>query len=184
MTSLVTKPLLLDETGKELVGGIERQNLLLTRLISASAEETPIATLNEIREIVARGEAPLVFNVGDQINVKWNDGTSDYILPFDITHFGDVEIQDGETVPGMYIQSHYALTGIQFDQNEGFYVVPAAGMQAGTYCFTIGNGWGSNVIAGKIYSFTLTEDYAEGDILQLGTATSEISGLPDTNPTN
>lgn len=184
MTSLVTKPLLLDSTGKEIVGGIERQNILLTRLISASAEETPIATLNEIREIVARGEAPLVFNIGDQINIKWNDGTNDYILPFDITHFGDVELQDGEIVPGMYIQSHYALTGIQFDQNEGFYVVPAAGMQAGTYCFTIGNSWGSNVVAGKIYSFTLTEDYTEGDILQLGTATSETSGLPDQNPAN
>ena len=91
------------------VAALERQNLLLTRLITAEGEATPINTLQEIAEIVRRGEAPNVFTVGDQILVKWNNGTQDYILPFDIVHFDDVELQDGETVPGMFIQSHYAL---------------------------------------------------------------------------
>lgn len=166
------------------VAALERQNLLLTQLIQSQSEATPIATLNEIAEIVRRGEAPNVFNIGDQINVKWNNGQNDYILPFDITHFGDVQLQDGETVPGMFIQSHYALEGVQFDQNEAFYVVPAGGLAAGTYHFTMGNSWGSHVVSGKVYQFTLAESYAEGDLLQLGTATSEASGLPDTAPAN
>ena len=166
------------------VAALERQNLLLTRLITAEGVATPINTLQEIAEIVRRGEAPNVFMVGDQILVKWNNGTQDYILPFDIVHFDDVELQDGETVPGMFIQSHYALEGVQFSQNEGFYVVPAGGMAARTYHFTMGNSWGSNVVSGKSYEFTLAESYAEGDLLQLGTATSEVSGLPDTAPAN
>lgn len=166
------------------VAALERQNLLLTRLITAEGEATPINTLQEIAEIVRRGEAPNVFTVGDQILIKWNNGTQDYILPFDIVHFDDVELQDGETVPGMFIQSHYALEGVQFSQNEGFYVVPAGGMAAGTYHFTMGNSWGSNVVSGKSYEFTLAQSYAEGDILQLGTASSEVSALPDTAPAN
>ena len=99
------------------VAALERQNLLLTQLIQSQSEATPIATLNEIAEIVRRGEAPNVFNIGDQINVNWNNGQNDYVLPFDITHFGDVQLQDGETIPGMFIQSHYALDGVSGGQS-------------------------------------------------------------------
>ena len=180
--SEVTKPIMLDETGKLLVEGMARQNLLLSQLISATTEATPVATLNEIHEIVRRGEAPNVFSIGDQINLNYNDGSSDYVLPWDIVRFGDVELQDGEVVPGMFIQSHYAMQGVQFDQNEAFYVVSAGGLAAGTYYITMGNAWGTNVVSGKIYNFTLTESYAEGDLLQLGKETSETSGLPDAAP--
>ena len=182
--SEITKPVMLDETGHLIVEGLARQNILLSQLVSASSEATPVATLNEIHEIVRAGEAANVFSIGDQIMVSYNNGTTDYVLPFDIVHFGDVELQDGETVPGMFIQSHYAMEGCQFDQNEGFYVVPAGGLDAGDYYITMGNSWGTHVVNGKSYTFTLAESYGEGDILQLGTATSEISGLPDTNPAN
>ena len=180
----VTKPLVLDETGKGIIAKLDRQNLLLSQLITASGQATPVATLNEIHEIVKAGEAPNVFAIGDQINVNYNDGTNDYVLPFDIVHFGNVELHDGEIVPGMFIQCHYAMEGCQFDQNEAFYVVPSGGLSAGTYNITMGNNWGSNVVANKVYEFTLTESYAEGDLLQLGKADSEISALPDTAPSN
>ena len=179
--------MLLDETfGAQmhnLTGVLERQNLLLTRMISAEAA-TPAATLAEIHEIVRTGEAADVFSIGDQIMLNYNDGSQSYVIPWDIVHFGDVELQDSEIVPGMFIQCHYAMQGVQFDQNEGFYVVPAGGLSAGTYNLTMGNSWGSNVVANKVYQFALTESYSEGDILQLGTASSEIGGLPDTAPAN
>lgn len=182
--SEITKPIILDDTGRALVAGIERQNLLLTQMITTQGTATPVATLNEIHEIVRAGEAANVFSIGDQIMLNYNDGTNDYVLPWDIVHFGDVELQDGETVPGMFIQSHYAMEAVQFDQNEAFYVVPAGGLTAGTYNITMGNSWGSNVVSGKSYDFTLTESYAEGDLLQLGKANSEVSALPDTAPAN
>ena len=180
--SEVTKPIMLDETGKLLVEGMARQNLLLSQLISATTEATPVATLREIHEIVRSGEAANVFSIGDQINLNYNDGDKDYVLPFDIVHFGDVELQDGETVPGMFIQSHYAMRDVQFDQNEAFYVVPAGGLAPGTYQFTMGNSWGSNVQSGAVYSFTTTESYAKGDIWQLGKANTEVSELPESAP--
>lgn len=183
----ITKPMVLDETFEAkmdtLNGEIARQNLLLSRLVT-SAEADSVATLNEIHEIVRAGEASAVFSIGDQINVNYNDGTNSYVLPFDIVHFADVELQDGEIVPGMFIESHYAVEPVQFSQNNAFYVVPSGGLAAGSYYFTMGNSWGSNVVSGKSYTFTLTESYAEGDLLQLGTASSEVSGLPDTAPAN
>ena len=182
--SEVTKPIILDETGRLIVEGIARQNLLLTQMITTQGTATPVATLNEIHEIVRAGEAPNVFSIGDQIMLNYNDGTNDYVLPWDIVHFEDVELQDGETVPGMFIQSHYAMEAVQFDQNEAFYVVPSGGLTAGTYYITMGNNWGSNVVSGKSYCFTLAESYAEGDLLQLGKTDSEVSGLPDTAPSN
>lgn len=178
----VTKPIMLDETGHLLVEGFARQNLLLSQLVSASSQATPVSTLNEIHEIVRAGEAENVFSIGDQIMLNYNDGTNDYVLPWDIVHFGNVILQDGETVPGMFIQSHYAMQGVQFDQNEAFYVVPSEGLAAGTYHITMGNNWGTNVVSGKSYYWTLTESYSEGDLLQFGTASDEIGALSDKAP--
>jgi len=177
----ITTPVITDLTGQQIVEGLARQNLLLARMVPDSSA-TPHATLTEIHAIVQAGEAPNVFKVGDQIMVKYNDGANDYVLPWDIVHFGNAELEDGETLPAMYIQSHYAMQAVQFDQNEGFYVVPSGGLPAGTYYFTMGNSWGSKVVNGKSYTFTTAESYAEGDIWQLGKATSEVSGLPDSAP--
>lgn len=185
MANTFSVDLFTESTGKEIVGALDRQNLLLTRMITAESDVTPVATLNEIHEIVMAGEAPNVFHYGDQINVNYNNGTSDFILPFDITHFGDVVLQDGETVPGMFIQSHYAMQPVAFDGNEAFYVdyngSEFADLPAGTYHFTMGNSWGSNVVAGKTYQFTTTQ---AGKLFQFGTASSTIGGLPDQNPAN
>lgn len=172
------------ESGR-LIGAMERQNLLLTRLITAETEATPVATLREIAEIVRSGEAPNVFSIGDQIHVNWNNGTDDYVLPFDIVHFGDVELGDGETVPGMFIQSHYALESVQFDGNEAFYVNDTgAELPAGVYSIAMGNAWGSNVVKDKVYNFALENPIPAGGQLLLGTATSTTGALPDTAPAN
>ena len=85
--SAITKPVMTDETGQLIVEGLARQNLLLSELVSAEAHATPVATLNEIHEIVRAGEAAKVFSYGDQIMLNYNDGTNDYILPWDIVHF-------------------------------------------------------------------------------------------------
>ena len=121
----ITKPVVLDETFQTEVSKIsealEHQNLLISRLVP-DADATPVATLNEIHEIVQAGDAPNVFNYGDQIFVNYNNGSNDYILPFDVVHFDDVVLEDGETVPGMFIQCHYAMQPVQFDGNEAFYI--------------------------------------------------------------
>ena len=182
--STVTKPVMLDETGHLIVEGFARQNLLLSQLVSASATATPVATLNEIHEIVRSGEAANVFSIGDQINLNWNDGTTAYVLQFDIVHFGDVELQDGETVPGMFIQSHYALQGVQFDASEAIMKCSSA-LSAGTYHFTIGTSWGTHCVANKVYQFTTTQEIPENGQIVVGSNSSfYIWGAPDTAPSN
>ena len=177
---MITKPPLLDETGHLIVEGIARQNLLLTQLLSAAGEATPIVTLNEIHEIVRSGEADKVFTFGDQIFLNYNDGTNSYVLPFDIVHFADVTLQDGETVPGMFIQSHYAMEACQFDAAEAFYVVTGSALAAGTYNITMGNAWGQ-IVANKTYQFTLTQDVPVGGQLLIGLE-STTTGFSDKAP--
>lgn len=171
---------LIDKAGL-MVEGIARQNLLLAQMISTS-EATPVAELNEIHRIVQSGEAPNVFGIGEQLMLNWNDGTNGYVLPWDIVAFRNVTLADQQVVPGMVIESHYALQSVQFDQNEAFYVIPSGGVAPGKFYFRMGQNWGSNVVKDKYYSFVTTESYAEGDQWQIGKADSEVSGLPDNNP--
>lgn len=169
--------------GDRVVGSIDRQNLLLAQMIQVG-EATPAAELTEIHRIVQAGEAPLVFSIGDQLMLNYNDGTNSYVLPWDIVHFGNVELQDGEIVPGMYLESHYAMEGMQFDASEAIYVATAA-MAPGTYYFTIGTNWGGNCVAGKSYYFETTLEIPAGGQIVVGKNNDFYTwGAPDVSPTN
>lgn len=182
--SIVTDPIILDSTGHLIVEGLARQNLLLSQMVSANAQATPVATLNEIHQIVQAGEAQNVFSIGDQIMLNWSDGTTSYVLPYDIVHFGDVELQDGETVPGMFIQSHYAMQGVQFDASEAIYVATSA-LPAGTYYFTIGTSWGTHCVSGKTYQFTTTKEIPVGGQIMVGKNNDWWTwGAPDVAPSS
>ena len=182
--SIVTDPIILDSTGHLIVEGLARQNLLLSQMVSANAQATPVATLNEIHQIVQAGEAQNVFSIGDQIMLNWSDGTTSYVLPYDIVHFGDVELQDGETVPGMFIQSHYAMQGVQFDASEAIYVATSA-LPAGTYYFTIGTSWGTHCVSGKTYQFTTTNEIPAGGQIMVGKNNDWWTwGAPDVAPSS
>lgn len=136
----------------------------------------------QIVEIVQHADVTKFFQIGDQLVTKWSpDGIVEYDMPWDIVHFGNVVDENGDTYPGMYLQSHWALPEIQFDGNEAFYYCESA-LPAGTYYITMGNNWGNNVVANKSYSFTLTQNVPAGGQLVFTTATSTIGGLPDQNP--
>lgn len=178
----ITKPIMLDETGHLIVEGLARQNLLLSELVDAQSHATPVATLNEIHEIVRVGEAPNVFAYGDQIMLNYNDGTSDYVLPWDIVAFGNFELEDGEIKPGMVIQSHYAMQAVQFDASEAIYVAASA-MSPGTYNFEIGTNWGTHCVAGKTYQFTTTVEIPAGGQVVVGRNNQIYTwGAPDNAP--
>lgn len=141
-------------------------------------------TYAQISEIVKAGRADKYFKIGDQIMVKWNDGTNEHELPWDIVHFGDVELQGGDIVPGMFIQSHYAMQDVQFDASEAIYVASAA-LPAGTYNFTIGTTWGTHCVAGTVYQFTTTVEIpAGGQIMVSKNNDFWTWGAPDTAPSN
>lgn len=180
--SEVTKPIFLDETGHLVVDVLARQNILLTELISAESHATPVSTLNEIHRIVQSGEAPNVFTIGDQLQLNYTEGETNYVLPWDIAAFGNFELQDGETKPGMVVQSHYAMQGVQFDASEALYVAESA-MAPGTYNFTIGTTWGTHCVAGKTYQFTTTVEIPAGGQVMIGRNNNAFAwGAPDNAP--
>lgn len=169
--------------GNQIAAGIARQNLLLSQMIQVS-EATPATELAEIHRIVRAGEAPFVFDIGDQLMLNYNDGSQSYVLPWDIVHFGNVELQDGEIVPGMFLQSHYAMQGVQFDASEAIYVATAA-MAPGTYYFTIGTNWGTHCVSGKSYYFTTTVEIPQGGQIVVGRNNDFYTwAAPDTAPSN
>ena len=162
MSSTVTKPVMLDETGQKIVEKLHTQNLLLDILAGATLEHTQ--NLEEIANIVRSGDGNKIFNIGDQIIVPWVDVAANktYSMPFDVVHFGNVALEDQESIPGMYLQAHYAHPfGVQFSHQRAFLKCPE-GLPAGTYYFTIESGWGTNVQAGDVVCFTTTVDVPEG----------------------
>lgn len=162
---------------------IDRIAAAVERIAIAQAP-IDVTDYEQIRQIVQLGLAQQYFKIGDQIVVPWSDGTNTYDMPMDVVSFGPAT--DGNNVVhnnAMWLQSHYALPGVQFSGNNAFYV-PTAEMPIGTYYFTIGNNWGSNCVQGKIYEFTTTKKIPANGQLVLGTASSNTSGLPDTAPAN
>ena len=117
--SIVKKPILLDETGKDIVAHMRTK----TALLSAIARESinALTSWKDIQAIVRQGFAPEIFHIGDQFIVSWKGVAADktYEVPLDIVHFGDVELKDGSVVPAMFLQWHYATPfDVQFDHPE------------------------------------------------------------------
>ena len=176
--SKVTKPVVLDETAKQVVAQIQLQNEILTSL--ASGINYKPTSIKDVLNVVRAGQASKVFQVGDQIIVPWTDITNGqkYEVPLDITSFGTSTLQDGEELPSMTVQWHYATPfGVQFNQYQAFFYA-TEGLAAGTYYIEIGTTWGDKgyCVAGKKYQFTLTKPVPAGGQL------AGFRGAPDQAP--
>lgn len=160
--SQITKPVVTDETAQKIVEKLHTQNLLLDVIAGTRLERTE--NLDEIARIVRSGHAKEVFDIGDQIIVPWTDQETGktYDMVWDVVHIADeVELEDGEKVPGMYIQAHYAHPfGVQFSQFQAINYFEE-GLAAGTYYVTVGAKWGK-VDAGTKINFTLTQPVPAG----------------------
>ena len=177
---MITKPFILDETGQKMLDVLVQQNAYLG-IIAGEKYGTMITDLAQVRKIVQAGLAPKVFNIGDQIVVKWRDiadGNKEYDVPLDIVSFGTSALQDGEELPSMTVQWHYATPfGVQFNQYQAFFYA-TEGLAAGTYYIEIGTTWGDKgyCVAGKKYQFTLTKPVPAGGQL------TEFRDAPDQAP--
>ena len=164
----------------QLNANVRHQNALLEVM---AAEQLAQVTENfdEIVELVEDGLAPDVLHIGSQINLEWTDVASNtkYIVPHDIVHYGDVELDDGEVRHNsMFLSWHYCTPfGMPFDADEAFYYAETA-LPAGTYSVTMGLNWGTYVVNNKTYKFTLTRDVPAGGRL------AGFNAAPDTAATN
>lgn len=95
------------QKGVDLLSIIARQNATFT-------------DYKEVQDIVRKGLAQDVFNIGDQLVVPYTaTNRTTYDMPFDVVDFREVTLENGDVVPGMVLQSHYAtLEAVQFDAPE------------------------------------------------------------------
>lgn len=148
--------ILTDDTGQE-----------IAKALSVIAQ-TNVAHSNmdwsSVQAIVTDGAGKKAFAIGTQLIEKWTDTaeSKEYDMPWQVNHFDDVTLEDGEIVPGMWLQTHYTLPfGIQFSHQRAFLACPD-GLNAGTYNFDFAKAWGNNVKPGISYQFTLTKAVEKG----------------------
>ena len=164
--------ILTDETGEKIVKAL---NIIAQNGISYQSMDW-----QKVRTLIANGVGESAFAIGTQLIEKWTDtaDSKEYDMPWQVNHFEDVTLEDGEVVPGMWLQSHYTLPfGIQFSHQRAFLACPD-GLSAGTYNFDFAKSWGNNVKPGINYQFTLTKSVERGGRL------AGCYGAPDQAPSS
>lgn len=174
------KPLLFNETGKEMVQMLKALNANVGAI--AKKQMNIESDWSTISDIVNAGNASDVFSIGGMFeNIKYTNVDStekkEYAMPWHINAFRNVTLESGDEVPGMILQSEFAtLQGVQFTNVRAFLACPE-GLKAGTYHLTIGKDWGNNAKKDKVYQFTLTKDVPKGGRL------AGFKYMPDSAPT-
>lgn len=166
------KRILTDDTGQEIAKALSV--IAQTNIAHSNMD------WNSVQTIVADGAGEKAFAIGTQLIEKWTDtaDSKEYDMPWQVNHFEDVTLEDGEVVPGMWLQTHYTLPfGIQFSHQRAFLACPN-GLAVGTYHFDFVKELGSNVKPGINYQFTLTKPVEKGGRL------AGCYGAPDQAPSN
>lgn len=166
------KRILTDETGQEIVNVLE---VIAQANIARKDMDWPT-----VQAIVANGAGSKAFAIGTQLIEKWTDTAEqkEYDMPWQVNHFEDVTLENGEVVPGMWLQTHYTLPfGIQFSHQRAF-IACTEGLNAGTYHFDFARSLGNNVKSGINYQFTLTKPVEKGGRL------AGCYGAPDQAPSS
>ena len=165
--------ILTDETGRDIVNVLE---VIAQTNIARKDMDWPT-----VQAIVANGAGSKAFAIGTQLMEDWKDTADNnkvYTFPWQVNHFEDVTLEDGEIVPGMWLQTHYTLPfGIQFSHQRAFLACPE-GLAVGTYHFDFAQSWKDNVKPGINYQFTLTKPVEKGGRL------AGCYKAPDTSPTS
>ena len=166
------KRILTDDTGQEIAKALSV--IAQTNIAHSNMD------WNSVQTIVADGAGEKAFAIGTQLIEKWTDTaeSKEYDMPWQVNHFEDVTLEDGEIVPGMWLQTHYTLPfGVQFSHQRAFLACPE-GLAVGTYHFDFAKALVNNVKPGISYQFTLTKPVEKGGRL------AGCYGAPDISPTS
>lgn len=117
----------------------------------------------DIAAKVATGARP--YAIGDTFSETWRDVAANqtYTIPWRVNHYETLELENGKTATGMWLQMTKALpSGIPFSNNRAFLRCPN-GLNAGTYNVAFGATWGNkDARQGSSWSFTLTKAVENG----------------------
>lgn len=157
----------------------EISQALQTMAFTQAANLENISTWDQISGLSRNGYAQKIFDFGDQILEKWTDTAvgQEYDFPWQVTHFENVELEDGEVIPGTFLEAHYTTPfGLQFS-NRAFLRCPD-GLAAGTYHLKLEKNWGNNAKADTYWQFTLTK------AVPAGGSVYGFTQMPDVAPSN
>lgn len=110
-----------EKSMRDILEKVQLQNAYLAAIAGADPGTVTVSGWDSVSEIVRAGLAPKIFKVGDQFICPWTDKATEkaYSWVWDIVHMGQVTLEDGREVPGMYLQAHYLTPfAIQFDHEE------------------------------------------------------------------
>lgn len=151
----------------EILGNIEKANRANAAANMAAAKESlKSVTWSELARYANDGFIPYLLDYGDMVEDVWIDKSSteekSYDNPWHFAHMENVELEDGEILENRpFFQTHYAQLKSVLFSNRAFLRCPD-GLTAGTYYFTIESSWGSNVNAGDVVQFTLSQNVPAG----------------------
>ena len=154
-------------TGKKVDAALDKLDELNANVkaIAAASLSSMTSDWAGLARMADSGLFGKAYSIGDRFVDNWTDtaANQEYVYPFQLNHIGNVELEDGETLENRpFLQAHYAHPfGVQFSHQRAF-LRCLEGLAAGTYYFTIESAWGTNVQAGDIVSFTLTQAVPEG----------------------
>ena len=153
---------------------------LQTIAFTQGANLENISTWGQLSGLSRNGYTKRLFDYGDMIMEKWTDTVlkTEYDFPWQITHFDNAELQDGEIIPGTFLEAHYTTSfGVQFS-NRAFLRCPD-GLTAGTYNVTLGANWGDkSAKKDSVWQFTLTKNVPAGG------AVAGFTQMPDAASTS
>ena len=158
---------------------LSRQNGIL-EMQAASSRGALLKDFASVAHIVRNGDAASVFDIGDQLITTYTDATGkEHEMPWNVVHIGDAELEDGEIVPGLWLQSHYAtVETVAFDNYQALRLLPD-GLAPGTYNITFQSAYGP-IKAGESLQFTTTKTVPAGGVLagiRDGSSAETISAL-------
>lgn len=159
-----------------------KTNALLGVIADTTTAGALIHDWGEVAAAVREGVGPDLLPVGTQFTEKWTDVRSgvstEHDAPWNVVHHGTGQLAGGETIPVMIAQMHRTLPfATQFSPYQAF-LCAVTPIPAGTYHVTMGFSWGTNVVSGKSYQFTLTQELPAGGQL------AGFDCAPDVAPAN
>lgn len=147
---------------------------------SQAAKQENLSDWAQLSGLSRNGYLKELLDFGDQIKETWTDtaASKDYEFPWQITHFDEVELEDGEIIQGTFLEAHYTTPfGVQFS-NRAFLRCPD-GLKAGTYNVTLGAKWGDkDAQKDTTWQFTLTKDVPTGG------SVAGFTQMPDVTSSN
>lgn len=142
---------------------------------SQAAKQENLSDWTQLSGLSKNGYLKELLDFGDQIKETWTDTTTNqaYEFPWQITHFDEAELEDGEIIQGTFLEAHYTVPfGVQFS-NRAFLRCPD-GLEAGTYHLKLEKDWGDNAKADTYWQFTLTKPVPAGG------SVAGFTRMPDT----